>query len=312
MASWQESMAGLRGLGSSQLPAGRYRFRSLAFTSAPLMVFLETQPASIQPVQPGDEWASFCVTDPRQIESSLAALVREEAPLVLGFAGSVVTSAALWSSDGSVGRLRLRLTGTPCEIDKLAQLLRVRPARSGPDLELFAAAYRGDAKLQFDMPEPQLQRHDAEYMLHTAWPRQMLCLPRRSSVRVRRKLGASPVAVFPHPLAPDYRARLRVLNISRQGCALWLPRGEIPLAPGQALQKVEVQLDEESVFFSDVRVLHISLGGDAMPTLPFGEAEGLRVGCRWEQLPEHAASLLEVWIRGGRRRRDLVHLSFED
>ena len=280
--------------------------------SAPLMAFLETQPAPIQPMQPGDEWASFRVNDPRQVESALAALVREETPLVLGFAGGVVTSAVLWSSDGSTRRLRLRLTGAPCESDKLAHLLRLRPTQAGPALELLAAAYRGDAKLQFDMPEPQLQRHGAEYMLQSAWPRQLVRLPRRSAVRVRRKIGASPVVAFPHPLAPDYRARLRVLNISTQGCALWLPRGELPLAPGQTLQKAEVELDEESVFFSDIRVLHISQGGDAMPTLPLGEAEGLRVGCRWEHLPGPAASLLAAWIRGGRRRRDLVHLSFDD
>ena len=280
--------------------------------SAPPMAFLETQPASIQPMQPGDDWASFRVNDPRQVELALAALVREEAPLVLGLAGSIVTSAVLWSSDGSTRRLRLRLTGASSESEKLARLLRLRPTQAGPELDLYAAAYQGDAKLQFDMPEPQLQRHDAEYMLKSAWPQQVVRLPRRSAVRVRRRIGASPVVAFPHPLAPDYRARLRVLNISTQGCALWLPRGELPLAPGQTLHKVEVELDDESVFFSDVRVLHISLGGDAMPTLPLGEAEGLRVGCRWEHLPGPAATLLATWIRGGRRRRDLVHLSFDE
>lgn len=263
-------------------------------------------------MQPGDKWASFRVNDPQQVEFALAALVREETPLVLGFAGSVVTSAVLWSSDSSTRRLRLRLTGAPCESDKLAYLLRPQPSHAEPALELFAAAYRGDAKLQLDMPEPQLKRHDAEYMLHSAWPRQLVRMPRRSAVRVRRKIGASPVVAFAHPLAPDYQARLRVLNISTQGCALWLPRGELPLAPGQMLQKVEVELDDESVFFSDIRVLRISLGGDAMPTLPLGEVEGLRVGCRWEHLPGPAASLLATWIRGGRRRRDLVHLSFDD
>ncbi|MFM7505033.1 MAG: hypothetical protein ACKO3M_00430, partial [Rubrivivax sp.] len=62
----------------------------------------------------------------------------------------------------------------------------------------------------------------------------------------------------------------------------------------------------------DLRVLYLSLHTDAMPTMPMGEAEGLRLGCRWEQLAAADAALLEGWIRVGKRRRDLVHLAFDE
>ena len=140
----------------------------------------------------------------------------------------------------------------------------------------------------------------------------LLARKRRSTVRVRRPIDDSPTASFAHPLAPDYRARLRVLNLSVEGCALWLPRGDLPLAPDQLLRQVELRLDEESTITADLRVRYLSLNTDGMTTLPMGEAEGLRVGCRWGQLPAADANLLEAWIRVGKRRRDLVHLAFDE
>jgi flagellar brake protein len=276
------------------------------------MDFLDTNPAAIQALQPGDAWACFHVEDPRQVAQSLQLLVREETPLALGFAGEAVTPAVLWAADAGAGLLRLRLTGLPAENEKLLRLLPAEPPPGATPPALFAAAYREGAKLQFDLPAPLGKRHAGDVMLHAQWPRQLVQWPRRSKIRVKRRIGQSPSATFAHPLATDYVLSLRVLDISAEGCALWLPRGEPPLAPGQVLRQVEVELDDDSILFADLLIQHISLGGDAMPTLPMGQAEGLRVGCRWCHLSAQAAQLLESWIRRGRRRRDLVHLALDD
>jgi hypothetical protein len=276
------------------------------------MAFLETHPSPDDPLQPGGEWAHFRVVKPQQATQLLTALVREETPLAVGFVGDAVVPAALWACDADTRSLRVLLTGSPAEHQRLELQLARLGRQAAPRPDLYAVAYQGGTKLQFNLPRPRWQAHGTEPMLQADWPSRLVRLPRRHTVRVRREIAESPTVSFSHPLAPDYRTRLRVLNLSTEGCALWLPRGELPLAPEQLLRQAAVQLDEDSAFTTDLRVLYLSLHTDAMPTLPMGEAEGLRLGCRWENLPEADAARLEAWIRVGKRRRDLVHLAFDD
>jgi hypothetical protein len=275
------------------------------------MAFLETHPSPDDPLQPGGEWASFRIVKPLQATQLLTALVREETPLAVGFVGDAVVPAALWACDADTRSLRVLLTGSPAEHQQLELRLARHARQAPPRADLYAVAYQGGTKLQFNLPRPRWRPHGNEPMLQADWPSRLVRLPRRHSVRVRRQIGESPTASFAHPLAPDYRARLRVLNLSTEGCALWLPQGEPPLAPEQLLKQVEVRLDEESAFTTDLRVLYLKLHSDAMPTLPMGEAEGLRLGCRWERLSAADANRLEAWISVGKRRRDLVHLAFD-
>lgn len=276
------------------------------------MAFLETHPSPDDPLQPGGEWARFRIVKPMESAQLLLSLVRDETPLAVGFVGEGVVPAALWACDADARSLRVLLTGSPADHQRLELRLARLARQEGPRPDLFAVAYRGGTKLQFNLPRPRWRPHDNEPLLQTDWPSRLVRLARRHTVRVRRQPGDSPTASFAHPLAPDYRARLRVLNLSADGCALWLPRGEPPLAPELLLRQVEVRLDEASAFTTDLRVLYLKRHADAMPTLPMGEAEGLRLGCRWEQLSAADAARLEAWISIGKRRRDRVHLAFDE
>ena len=274
------------------------------------MPFLETQPGPMLPLQPEDPWMRFRVGPPWQVEQTLGSLAREDTPLVVGLPGGETVPATLWASDAGARRLRLRVTVGDGVAERLA---RLRAGCDGlPCAELVAAAYRGGAKLQFDLPGAEFLGQGQEWVIQSGWPRQMLRLPRRSAVRVRRRIGDSPIVMFEHPLAPDCTARLRALDISTEGCALWLPAGELPLVPDLLLRQVEVELDEASIFYADLRVVHLRPVAPGEPGTPEDQSGGVSAGCRWEHLPEPAAATLEAWIAGGRRRREMVHLSFGD
>ena len=89
------------------------------------------------------------------------------------------------------------------------------------------------------------------------------------------------------------------------GCALWKPAGAPPLAPGAQLRAVEVVLepgDPAGRFVADLQVEQLA---------PGGVPGRVRVGCAWRGLPSAAADTLQAWIVRGRRRRDLIALSFD-
>jgi c-di-GMP-binding flagellar brake protein YcgR len=123
----------------------------------------------------------------------------------------------------------------------------------------------------------------------------MLLLPRRRDVRVRRPVQQAPWLHFAHPLLPGSALTLRALDLSTSGCGLWRPATSPPLAPGLVLSAVEVELDDSSIFFADMRVQHATPAG--------GARAGTRVGCSWIDLSAPAQDTLQRWICGGRHRR---------
>ena len=97
---------------------------------------------------------------------------------------------------------------------------------------------------------------------------------------------------------------LVLTDISMTGVALWKPAGGPLLAPGTELIGVQVTLEDETRFLADMQVLHITPAGRS-------SGGGLRVGCDWRGMEAAAAETLQTWISRGRRRRDLVSLSFD-
>ena len=170
--------------------------------------------------------------------------------------------------------------------------------------ELWAAAYLDDTKVQFALHgliaegSAAIDGQSATPLRRTLFsqaPELMLLLPRRRDVRVRRPVQQAPWLHFAHPLLPGSALTLRALDLSTSGCGLWRPATSPPLAPGLVLSAVEVELDDSSIFFADMRVQHATPAG--------GARAGTRVGCSWIDLSAPAQDTLQRWICGGRHRR---------
>ncbi len=258
------------------------------------MSFLDTEPAAIDSRDFAGPWTSFRVGDPRLRMATLRELCRNDVPLAIGLPGGPSLSANLWSVDDVKGRLHLKVvTGA-----EHAATLCVQP-------NLWAAAYLDAAKVQFDVRRMVLEGPPGDRTLSADTPREMFHLPRRRAVRVRRDEGHAPCLRFAHPVLPERPVRMRVMDISTSGCALWKAAGELPLAPGNLIRAVEVELEADTFVYSDLRVRHVTLNSSHA-----GRA-GARVGCSWQGMALGAQETLQRWIRRGRRRRDLVSLSLD-
>lgn len=257
------------------------------------MSFLDTEPAAIHRLDTGP-WARWRITDPRQRLATLRELCRSDTPLSVGTPGDPTFRALLWSVDEAAQVMHFSVAPDvpQAHLDTLAQ-----------NNDLWAAGYLHEAKVQFELRGLNLGGSGRLRVLHAQPPRQMLHLPRRRALRVRRAEALAPMASFHHPLASDLLHRLRVADISMTGCALWKPADTLPLAPGTHIVQVQVDLDAGIRFVADLQVQHLSPG-------PSGHKR-LRVGCAWRNLAQGAADTLQAWIARGRRRRDLVSLSFD-
>jgi flagellar brake protein len=258
----------------------------------PSMPFLDTQPADIDSLDMAGPWARFRVHDPRKQLATLREICRTDRPVTLGAPGGTTLGVTLWSVDDFNGRLHFKVGP-----DVAAALEITRQ----PDL--WAAAYVEDAKVQFALPVVMLSNEGGASVLVADAPRLMYHLPRRRAVRVRRDQQQAPTVRFRHPLQPELITELKLLDISTSGCALWRPDAVMPLLPGMDLKKVEVELDDHTIVFSDLCVQHATL----VPS-PGG---GTRVGCAWRGMPAPAQQRLNEWIQGGRRNRELISLSFD-
>lgn len=261
------------------------------------MSFLDTELAAINRLDPAGPWGHFRVTDPRQRLATLRELWRGESPLSLGQPGGLQVAATLWAVDDVLGRLYFGVNDAGPKADAVMALP-----------QLWAAAYLDDAKVQFSLQRLTADGATAQHgagapprTLFADAPELMLLLPRRRDVRVRRPVHQAPWLHFAHPLQPETRMTLRALDISTSGCGLWRPAGALPVAAGLELRAVEVELDDESIFFTDLRVQHATPTG--------GARAGTRVGCRWLGLSPQAQDTLQNWICRGRRRRERVSLS---
>lgn len=255
------------------------------------MAFVDTQPAPINRGDPTGDWSRFRVRNPRKQLATLRDICRNDTPLVVGAAGGRTLQVALWSVDDVNGRLHFRVDAESPGINDLSF-----------EPELWAAAYVDDAKVQFALLNVNFAQDAGSHVLVSDIPEHMYRLPRRQSVRVRRNDEDGPKVRFAHPLAPDVVTTLRVLDVSASGCALLRPANGLNLPLGLLLKQVEIELDDDTILFSDLLVHHV--------TVHSRRDRSARVGCEWRGMPSAAQERLHLWIQHGRRRRDLMSLSF--
>lgn len=256
------------------------------------MSFLNTEPVDIDRRDTGGSWRRFRVDDPRRRVATLREICRQDAPVTVGAVAGQALMASLWAVDELQGRLAFSVD--PFE-GGLTRLL-TQP-------ELWAAAYLEDAKVQFSLHRVMADRANRRLSLHSDAPTDMYHLPRRRAVRLRRDGSQSPKVRLAQADQGQESGSLTVADVSLVGCALRHGPGQAPLRIGTVIRGVELELDDETFIFTDLRVQHVT--GD--PRHP-GQ---WRVGCVWLGMPESAQAALQAWILRGRRRRELITLSLD-
>ena len=255
------------------------------------MSFLDTQPAPIDRCDYAGPWSRFRVRDPRRQIAALLEISRNDKPVTMGAPGGATITVCLWSVDQLNGRLHFQVAPNMARTQQVAQMP-----------EVWAAAYLDDAKLQFSLPQVVLRAEAERLVMVAEAPQLMYLLPRRGAMRVRRDSKEAPTVRFAHPHQAGASLALRVLDISASGCALSLPAQGPPLQAGSQVRQVEVELDDHTIVFADLLVHHVTQVDNA------GNA---RVGCEWQGMPRVAQERLQRWIQQGRRRRELISLSFD-
>ena len=113
-------------------------------------------------------------------------------------------------------------------------------------------------------------------------------LQRRSHARVVSTAEATPMVRLRHPMIPDMRLHLAVLDLSLGGCALAMP-DDLPLIdPGVLINDVLLQLDLDTTVRVSLRLMHIT-------SIDF-ESNELRLGCAFMQLQPAGADKLQQHI----------------
>lgn len=254
------------------------------------MAFVDTIPAPINCGDTAGEWARFRIRSASKQLATLRDLCRNDTPLVIGTPGGTTLQVVLWSVDDVNRRLHFKIDAESAAMNDLSY---------GGDL--WAAAYVDDVKVQFALLRVQFGVDQGRQVLAADLPDHIYRLPRRQDVRVRRNDTDGPKARFSYPAAPGSVSTLPLLDVSSTGCALLSPFDGPLMALGLVLTKVEIELDDETILFSDLLVHHI--------TAHSRRERNTRVGCEWRGMAPAAHQRLLQWVERGRKRRDLISLN---
>lgn len=260
------------------------------------MSFFETTPADLDQDGPVGPLTRFRAVDERRVLQGLKALHRQETPVTIGLAHGPAFTATLWSIDSSRKQLHFNIERN----------VAVNPVLQQAS-SLWGAAYLDTDKIQFALRGVAFGGEGPRRAMHAELPNCLYRMHQRGSLRVRPSEDTAPVVRFCHPLIPDRQTLLRLVDLSKDGCALWRPMNELPLTPGMIIPGAEFEIDEQSFFFADLSVQHVHVG-----SLAQGERiQGMRIGCRMSGLAPKAKTLLEAWLRSGHGRLQRLSLTFD-
>ncbi len=246
-------------------------------------------------------WTKFRVDDARRCLALLRELRMGDVALALGAPRGAAALVTLWAVDDQAGRLHFSADAGAPGLEALVGLP-----------ELWAAANLSNTKLQFpvhglviaEAPLAPGLGGDARIRMQSALPSHVYSLPRRRTLRQRQGRHQGPQLRFRHPLAPSTVLSLAAIDISSAGCALWKPASELPLAPGVRIDGVEVQLDAQTVFFTDLLVQHVTRASDDPDV-------GARVGCSWVNTPDSGRDTLLRWLQASNGQASLITLRLD-
>lgn len=252
-------------------------------------MFENTRPAQLSADGDVDPWAEFRIDHPREVLAMLRQLRDGQVPVNLNAPDGTLISSSLWALDDQRGRLNFSADGTPSVLASLVE-----------QNEAIAVCYLEAVKLQFDVAGLVLVRGAAGAVLQTGMPREVYRFQRRGAFRVRTPDHHTPSATLRHPQIGDMLLKLRVLDVSAGGCALYVPNDVPPVEPGMLISHVSVELDADTRFAAALRTQHL--------TRMSAQDRGARLGCEWAKLDGAAQRALQRYIDQTQKRRRLLSL----
>lgn len=250
-------------------------------------MFQDTRPATLDTHGANDPWAVFRVDDHAEMLRLLQQLRDGGGPVMLSTPHGVTIGSQLWSMDPVREQLGFSADDDSRLLSQLAQAD-----------EAVAVSYLDNVKLQFDLTELLLVHGHRGQVLRARWPQVLYRFQRRGSYRVRTLERHAPKARLHHPSMPDRPLALRIVDVSVGGCALALPDDVPPLQPGVLLHGVRIELDGDTAFNTNLKLLHVS-------ALQTGNA-GVCLGCELVGLEAPAQRALQRYIDRTQQRRRLL------
>ena len=213
----------------------------------------------------------------------LRELCDRSCPLHLGAARSRGVAATLQLVDVMQQQLVIL-----CVADGIAvaRALQARPP--------WAAAHLHSLRVQFALAAAHATREGLDtatdgrerFLIHARWPREIYRAPRRRSERLASTSQLAPMARFHHGSRLVSARDHAVMNVSEHGCAVLLPAGLPPPAPGTLLRQVELELDDDHIVITDAIVQHVTPA----------RRGAHEIGCRWEGMPGAGQQMLRRWL----------------
>jgi flagellar brake protein len=236
-----------------------------------------------------DPLAGLRVRAPAEIETVLRQLIEGG------------TALHLSAPDGCCYTTRLNLLEAPRRrIGFVAEPLHPQLQHLLDLNEASAVGFLDSVKLQFELQHLVLAHGGRSCTLLADMPQELFRFQRRNSFRVRTPERGTPTAWLYHPALPDTPLSLRVLDVSAEGCALFLPNDVPPLTPGMQLDAVRLELDADTRLQATLQVQHV--------TALSAQGRGVRLGCALVGASGEAHRALQRYIDHTQKRRRVLAL----
>ena len=231
----------------------------------------------------------FRLTSAAELAAVFKTLRDGNVALNLNGPDGLVVTATLWAMDAERGVLSFSAESDAPQLEALVE-----------SDEAVVVGYLDSVKLQFDVSQLVLVHNGRSTALNCAYPREVFRFQRRNGYRVRPLVRSAPTARLRHPMIPDMQLRLRVLDVSIGGCALFLPDNVPPMNPGVLLNGVQLDLDTDTRIHTSLRMQHVtSLNPDS---------KGVRLGCEMVTPGNEGLRALQLYIDQTQKRRRLMAL----
>ncbi len=236
-----------------------------------------------------DALDDFRIGNPREI----AAVLRQfqdgnELLNLIGSRGGALTTT-LWSIDAAKGKLSFSADAHAPSTQQIVD-----------SQEAVVVGYLDSIKVQFDLADLVLVRGAAGASIGASFPRELFRFQRRNAYRVRPLLRSTPLVRMRHPAIAEMPLALRVLDVSIGGCALFLPDDVPPLQPGMVMNRVQVDLDADTRFHTDLRLQHV--------TSAHQDVQGVRLGCEFVNAGSDALRALQRFIDQTQKQRRMLSI----